>query len=309
MQAWPQIAVIGPGAVGCYFGGMLARAGAPLTLIGRPGVGADLRVRPTPAQIFIDSVNFQQRVDVTFTTDAAAVRDADVILFCVKTIDTESAARQIAPHLKPAAIVVSLQNGVDNVEKMRGAGVPAIPAVVYVAASMHGPLHVKHVGRGDLAIGDAQRAAAVARVAETFERAGVKCRISENIQADLWQKLVMNCAYNAISAIGQVRYGPMAENPAVREVMIRIVDECVAVAAAGGLQLPAEKLRDAALKLGGMMPQALASTAQDVARGKRTEIDALNGYIVRRARALGVPAPVNETLHALVKLIEERGAS
>src|SRR5271154_2009863 len=134
-KEWPRIAVVGAGAVGCYFGGMLARAGAPVALIGRaPHVEAINR-----DGLFIDSVNFEEHVRVSASTDLAAVRDARLVLFSVKTVDTEGTAKLLAPYLAPDAIVVSLQNGVDNAERIDfAAGIRAFPAVVYIAAAMIG---------------------------------------------------------------------------------------------------------------------------------------------------------------------------
>lgn len=305
---WPRIAVVGAGAVGCYFGGMLARAGASVTLIGRaPHVEAINR-----DGLFIDSIHFKESVSVSASTDLAAVRDADLVLFSVKTVDTESVAKALASHLAPDTIVVSLQNGVDNVERIDfAAGIQAVPAVVYIAAEMIGLGRVKHSGRGDLIIGDPSpnhdaSESDLAKIATTFMRADVPCRVSENITAELWEKLIMNCAYNAISALSRTKYGRIARDPGTVEVMKRVVGEAVAVGAAAGVKLSAEKAFSAVLKLGGeAMPEAISSTAQDIARGKPTEIDSLNGFLVRRGAELIVPTPINETLYSLVKLLEQ----
>ena len=306
-KSWPRVAVVGAGAVGCYFGGMLARAGAPVTLIGRAAHVEAI----TRDGLFIDSIHFQERVSVSASTEIVAVRDARLVLFSVKTVDTESTAKLLAPHLGPDTIVVSLQNGVDNAERIDfAAGIQAIPAVVYVAAGMIGPGQVKHTGRGDLIIGHALSRHDVARpdleeVAAAFTRAGVPCRISENITVELWEKLIMNCAYNAISALTRKKYGPIAEDPGTIEVMKQVVIEAVAVAGAAGVPLSVGGMTEAALKLGKAMPEALSSTAQDIARGKPTEIDSLNGFLVRKGAELGVPTPVNQTLYSLVKLLEQ----
>jgi 2-dehydropantoate 2-reductase len=131
-------------------------------------------------------------------------------------------------------------------------------------------------------------------------------QISEDIQADLWIKLTMNCVYNAISALGRARYGQLAENRWIREIMLQVILEIVAVARAAGVKIPpSDDLLESALKLGKTMENAISSTAQDIQHRKHTEIDALNGYVVRRAMQLGICAPVNQTLHALVKLLEE----
>lgn len=309
-SSWPHVAVMGAGAVGCYFGGMLARAGAPVTLIGRRShVEAMAR-----EGLFLDSVHFQESVAVAASTQPDAVRGADLVLFCVKAVDTEEAGRQIAPHLQPGATIVSLQNGVDNVERLRAAaGIEALPAVVYVAAAITAPGRVKHAGRGDLVIGDPRRDPAgqtvgredVQRVAECFSRAGVPCRVSENIESELWFKLILNCAGNAVTALARASYGQAARNELSRQVLAAVTQEALAVARAAGVQLPSTDLVAAGLKLARDLGQATSSTAQDLARGKRTEIDALNGFIARRGAELGVPTPVNHTLFALVKLLEE----
>src|SRR5580704_8980500 len=146
-----RVAVLGAGAVGSYFGGMLARAGVQVTLIGRPAHVEAIRA----GGLFLDAVSFQERVAVKASAETSAARDADVVLFCVKTTDTEEAARSLAPHLSAGAIVVSLQNGVDNVARIRAAtGIEALPAVVYVSAALPEPGHVKHSGRGELVVGE-----------------------------------------------------------------------------------------------------------------------------------------------------------
>lgn len=302
--AWPRVAVLGAGAVGSYFGGMLTRAGARVTLIGRrthiEAIARD--------GLFLDSIRFQEHVAVAASTQADAARDAELVLFCVKTVDTESAARVLAPHLAPGVILVSLQNGVDNLERIRAAaGIEALPAVVYVAAAMTAPGRVKHVGRGDLVIGHPrnERREDLQRVAQCFERAGVPCRIAENIEGELWLKLIMNCAGNAVTALAQASYGQAARNELTRQVMAEVAREAIAVAHAAGVALPPGDLVAAGLKLAQDLGAATSSTAQDITRGKRTEIDALNGYVARRGTELGVPTPVNHTLFALVKLLED----
>ena len=305
MQA-ERVAVVGAGAVGCYFGGMLARAGVPVTLIGRA-----FHVEAIQRDgLFLERSDFQECVRSDADVHIEAVRKAAIVLLCVKTVDTETAAVALAPHVGDGAILVSLQNGVDNVERIRRAtGIDAIPAVVYVAVEMTGPGRVTHSGRGDLIIGEllssTRRPGRLERVEALFTLARIPCRVSDNIAAELWTKLVINCAYNAISALGHTRYGLIKDNPLIRDVIRQVIAEVVAVATAAGVFLPdAEHLTTAALKLGQAMAEATSSTAQDLARGKPTEIDSLNGYVARRGAELGVPAPVNSTLHALVKLLE-----
>ena len=293
---WPRIAVVGAGAVGCYFGGMLALAGAPVTFIGRVLQVEALRTNG----LTLESVRFTRTVAVEASTEMRSAADAKVVLLCVKTTDTEEAARALAPHLAKGALVVSLQNGVDNVSRIRAAGgIDAVPAVVYVGAEVTEPGRVKHTARGDLVLGN------VPDLAKLFARAEIPIRRSANVEGDLWMKLIQNCAYNALSALGRAQYGRLVRNPWTRDLMKRVVDEVVTVGKAREIRFPDVDLVAATWKLGEGMELTTSSTAQDIARRKRTEIDSLNGYIARLGDELGVPTPVNRTLHALVKLLEE----
>lgn len=302
---WPRVCVFGAGAVGCFHGARFAQAGAPVTLIGRPAHVDAIRAQG----LRFDSGGVTRHVPIEASVDPAPVRGADLVLFCVKTRDTESSARAIAPLLRPDAVVVSLQNGVDNVDRMReAAGIDALAAVVYVATSMAGPGHLVHSGRGDLVIGEVlpgRGEARAARVAAWFERAGVPCPVSPDVRVALWTKLAMNCAFNAISAVGRARYARMIESPEVRATMRDLLAECAAVAAAQGIGLAdVDALYASAIALGEAMRQQTSSTAQDIAAGRPTEIDALNGLVARQGAERGVPTPVNRALHALVRLLE-----
>ena len=295
-----KIAVMGAGAVGCYYGGMLARAGHEVTLIGRPQhVEAVLR-----DGLLLDTQTFQAHVPMQASVEPGAVAGAAVVLFCVKSTDTESAADALRPHLAADAVLLTLQNGVDNAERLQAA-LPAhevTATVVYVATEMAGPGHVKHKGRGELVIGAAPSSA---RLAAAFAQAGIPTEVSENVRGALWAKLILNCAYNALSAIAQLPYGRVMEGEGVPEVMRNVVEECLAVAQASGVTVPGD-MHGAVARLVVSMPTQYSSTAQDLARGKRSEIDHLNGHVARVGRSLGVPTPVNQTLHTLVKLIEQR---
>lgn len=307
-KSWPRIAVAGAGAVGGYFGGMLARAGAPVMMIGRAAFVEAVRANG----LFLDTVQFKESVRVEASADLKDIRGAEIVLFCVKTTDNSATARELAPLLAPGAMVVSMQNGVDNVDQIRAAsGIGALPAVVYVAASVPKPGTVKHAGRGDLVIGP--RSAQTEHVAALFERAGVGCRISENIEGELWTKLTWNCALNAISALGRAQYGQISASGEARKLVETAVHEILAVARAAGVHPPGFEDPQVALagafKIATQLAEAYSSTAQDLMRGKRTEIDSLNGYISRRGAELGVATPVNYALFTLVKLAEAADTS
>jgi 2-dehydropantoate 2-reductase len=300
-----RVAVLGAGAVGCFFGGMLARAGHKVTLIGRPVHVEAFKARG----LRFEGLKFDEQVVVKASTEATAVRGCRLVLFCVKSTDTEDAAAQMAPFLDAGALVVNLQNGVDNTERIQArVAQPVIPAVVYVATEMAGPGHLKHHGRGDLVIGDlggAVPADALAQVQQWLQAAGVPVVVSGNVAGELWAKLVVNCAYNALSAIAQLPYGKMIEGPGIRDVMRDVVQETLAVAKASGVVMAPDML-ERTYQIAEAMPTQFSSTAQDLARGKPTEIEHLNGFVVRRGAALGVPTPANRALTALVRLLESK---
>jgi 2-dehydropantoate 2-reductase len=299
----PKVAVVGAGAVGGYFGGMLARAGVPVVMIGRPSfVEAVQRVG-----LRIDSFQFQETIPVQASTELSAAAGADVVLFCVKTTDTASVSKQLATILPSDAVVVSMQNGVNNAEEIRAAsGIDALPAVVYVAASVPAPGTVKHLGRGDIVIGPPNER--TERIAQLFASAKIPCRVSENIEGELWTKLIWNCALNAVSALGRVTYGQILSSADARKLVETTVYETLNVARAKGIHPPGLEDPKAAIagsfKIAEQMSGTRSSTAQDIARDKYTEIDSLNGYVARVGAELGVPTPVNHALFTLVKLYE-----
>lgn len=304
-----QIAVMGAGAVGCYYGALLARAGHAVTLIARP---PHVQAIEQHQGLWLESNAFTGRVPVHASTQASAVAGAQYVLFCTKATDTENAGYSLAPHLAADAVVWSLQNGVDNAPRLaqilatQGQGQTVVPAVVYVAAAMAAPGHVRHLGRGELLVGPSLRHTSLIAA---LIGAGVRLEESADVPQALWAKLVLNCVYNPLSAITHLSYGPMLGSPGVAtaqiEQMVRdIVQECCAVAQANGVSLPQDTLQKV-LQLAATMPQQKSSTAQDLARGKRSEIDHLNGFIVREGERLGVPTPVNRLLHTLVRLQEQ----
>jgi len=300
---WPRVAVVGAGAVGGYFGGLLSRSGVPVTMIGRRAFVETVQ----KTGLRLDTMQFQETVHPAVSTELSATAGADYILFCVKTTDTASVSKELARYISPSAVVLSLQNGVNNAEEIRKAsGIEAISTVVYVAASAPEPGTVKHLGRGDLVIGP--HSPKVDATADFFSRANLPCRVSDNIEGELWTKLVWNCALNAVSGLGRVTYGEIIASDEARRVVEAVVYEVLAVAKKKGIQPPGLDDPQAAIAgaflIGKQMSGTRSSTAQDMARGKRTEIDSLNGYIARLGAELGVPVPVNHTLYTLVKLQE-----
>jgi len=297
-----KIGVMGAGAVGCYYGALLAKSGHGVTMVGRqPFVDA-----VTADGLRLETARSDERVSVTATLDAALLGEADIVLLSVKSADTETAGRAFAPYLRPGAAILTFQNGVDNADRLASVlDRPVIPAVVYVAAGMIGPGHVRHNGRGDLIIGPAPQSETIAAM---FTAAGAPTTVSPEVREALWRKLIVNCAYNAMSAVAQISYGPLLAVDGVRNVMADVVAECLAVGRAMGVALD-EADMVAVFSLASTMPDQLSSTAQDMARRKPTEIDYINGYVCRMGRQFSIATPANQTLHVLVKLMEASRAA
>lgn len=304
-----SIAVMGAGAVGCFFGGRLARSGRVVTLIARPEHVQAI----THNGLQMDCLDFQEAVTVRATEDLAALADADLVLVSVKSPDTGPTMDQIKHFLKTDACILSLQNGVDNCDRIRQL-VPqsTYAAVVYVAAAMTGPGQLKHFGRGELVIGDPGRHGSgldqrnLERIVSIFRSAEIPCTISADIKRDLWAKFLVNCTYNGISAIGQIRYGEMVKVAQIRELIEALTKEFLQVAQAEGVLISWEEAMAANDAIASTMAGQRSSTAQDLARGRLTEIDFLNGLIVRRGSVHGIPTPAHKAIYGLVKMLESR---
>lgn len=308
------IGIMGAGAVGMFMAARLARAGVPVVAVARPRHVEAV----TRSGLQVTSVEGPFVAHPTVTADVTALGACDIVLVCVKTVDTDATAMLLERVLTPGALVVSVQNGVDNAWRLRERLAQAVvPAVVYVSVEMTGPGQLRHNGGGRLIVGapladDASRASASATLsalATALQQAQVPCQTSPDVRVDLWTKLTANCAYNAISALSGQRYGRLAGDDGVLDVMGFVTDEIAAVAAADGVPVTRAHLGEAVAAIAKVMPQALSSTAQDLQAGRRTEIDDLNGFVVRRGDIVGVPTPVNRTLQALVKFAEASRAA
>jgi 2-dehydropantoate 2-reductase len=295
-----KIAIMGAGAVGCYYGAILAGAGNEVRLIGRPRHVEAV----TQGGLVLEMQGREFRFPLLASTEMDDVVGVDTVLVCVKSGDTEAVGRGMKPFLGLDSTIISLQNSVDNADRLEAAlGRSVIPSVVHVAAEMSAPGRVRHHGSGRLTIGAALQSE---RIASHFTQAGIPTEVSDNIAGALWGKLIINCAYNAISAITQLPYGRIAQNADIMRTLRDVVTECLAVAERLGVRVPGDPWRSV-MQIPEAMPGQYSSTAQDIARGRRTEIDYLNGHVTRHGALLGVPTPVNETLFALVKLIEANG--
>lgn len=292
-----KIVVVGAGAVGAFFGLKLAQTGASVSFLLKPGRAADYQEHGLSLQLG------GQRLapPVNFSEDPVLLRSADLVLVCVKSGQTAEVARQLAQYLAPSAVVLSLQNGISNAPILaRQLTQPVIPTAVYVAVQRSTPYQVEHRGRGELALGREWQAAPWAPL---FAQAGIPLLWGDRIEVLQWEKLVMNCALNALSALTELSYGQLARIPAVPALLDALVAECVSVAHAEGMALPADIRQRLDHLIEGMAGQR-SSTHADVSAHRPSEIEAINGEIVKRAQAHGLAAPANLALYAAIQALD-----
>ena len=303
-----KIFVLGAGAVGCYFGGMLARAKQDVTFIARPERAHALN----DAGLEMDCKVFHETIQVKASSDLSTLRDADLVLLSVKSLDTERTLADIKSVLPSKAVILSLQNGVANIDiASRIVNNPTYAAVVYVAAGMIGHRTMKHHGRGELLIGNPKEGGLgdeqnLKEICKLFEVADVPCVISPQIKREMWLKFLVNCSFNAISGIGQISYGKMIKSRGIIKLIEEITKEFLAIAALENVNITLAEALAANESIATTMVTQISSTAQDLSKGKMTEIDFLNGYIVELGKRYGVATPYNESVHALVKMLESQ---
>jgi 2-dehydropantoate 2-reductase len=290
-----DVLVFGAGSLGSLVGGRLARA-HEVTLVGRdPHVSA---VRADGLRITgVESLG----VSPMATTDAAGA-SADLAVVTVKAYDTETAARTLATGDYGA--VLSLQNGMGNEDVLAShVDAPVLAGTATCGARLVDPGHVEWTGRGTITLGawrPADDTATVERVASAFRAADLPTEVVTDVRRQLWEKLAVNAAINPVTALARVENGALTERP-LSDLARAVAVETAAVARADGVDLDDATTREAVEAVARETARNRSSMYRDVARGRRTEIDAINGYVVDRAAATGESAPINRALAALIR--------
>lgn len=297
-----KIVVMGAGGTGGYFGAKLARGGEDVTFVAR---GAHLEA------IRRAGLRVRSRIEGEFVVRPAAVDDpkglerADAVLFCVKSFDTEPAAALIRPVIGPDTAVLSVQNGVDNEEKidgLLGTG-HAVGGVAQVFAVIEAPGVIAHTGLGRIIFGelDGRVSPRVRRLGEAFARAGIPAEISADIRAALWQKYLLICAQAGMTCLTRCPRGVLTAIPETWRMYRTILEELAMLASAAGVKLGAD-VADRILALAASIPpENTSSMYHDLTAGKRLELDALHGYAVRLGERLGIPLPTVFAVYACLK--------
>lgn len=297
---------MGAGAVGGYFGGLLAKGGADVTFIARGKHLEALRVKG----LMVKSVKGDFFLPVQATDDPQEVGQVDLILFCVKSYDTETAIRQALPMVGEGTLLLSLQNGVDNEEKIGaivGEG-KVLGGVAYIGSRVKEPGVILHEMGGRIVFGELQGGLSerVLRLKAFFDRCGLEASASPDIKKVLWMKLAWNAPFNAINTLVGGPVKAIIENPSTLELARRTTEEVMAVAKGLGIGLPPDLWeKNLGLARGADIK---SSTLQDLEAGKPLEHEALNGIIVKKGACLGIPTPYNFTLYALLTQLQPQKA-
>jgi 2-dehydropantoate 2-reductase len=299
-----KILVMGAGAVGAYFGARLRAAGEDVVLCAR---GENLRAMRERG-LDITSIRGDLKIEVTATDTPRDFAPYDLILFCVKAYDTPAAARAIEGCLKPGGAILTLQNGVENEAYLAAIfgrdavmGGNARVGVEIVAPGKIAHMSTGHIDFGELDRRESERAKKIAAV---FERAGILGQLSADIMTLRWDKLVWNGALNTVATLTRRRVGEILDDPESMKLLRTLMKEILEVARAEGAKIPDDRIDAYIAHSQKNLRELKTSTQQDLERGKALEYEALSGAVVRAARRHGISAPANETIYALLRLLD-----
>ncbi len=296
--------VIGAGAMGCLFGGLLTESGADVWLVDvwREHVDA-----LNEKGLSIEWRGETRTIPVKATTDPGGIGAADLAIIFVKSTHTAAAAETAERVLGGGGFALTMQNGMGNADILAqavGAG-RVIAGTTAHGATLLGPGHVRHAGRSTTIIGmwDSEDPAPAEKTAAFFTRAGIETQVSGSIRAVVWNKLLVNIGINAITALTGIKNGELLDLPQTRELAAAAVEEAAAVARALGVEVAADAV-DRMLGIARATAANRSSMGQDVDSRRLTEIGTINGFVVREAERLGKDVPINRTLTTLVETLQ-----
>jgi 2-dehydropantoate 2-reductase len=300
-----HILFVGAGSVGGYFGAHLARHRAGVAFLLRPWTLEAVRQRG----LTIRSATGTFTVHPPAASDPTQLPRPDLVVLGVKAYDLDEVMDELEPVLSDRTIVLTLQNGVDTEDRLlkRFKRDCVIGGVAFIYSRIAEPGIIEHYKRGSLAIGELRPGGTerVQVIADLFKAAGLQCQIVEDIRRSKWEKMCWNCVFNPLTVIINDRVSKALAHPEMLSVIRQIVQEVVLVAAAEKVGLEAD-IPEKVLRWSQEIRDIHTSMYDDWKAGRPTEIDSLNGYIVRRGKDFGIPTPLNEALTAMIKVITER---
>ena len=301
-----KIAIVGPGAMGCLFAALLREAGHEVWLLDK---SVERASKIAGSGVLIEGIGGTRKLNVESTGNARDIGGAELIFIWVKAYDTEAAVKSALPLLTERSDVVSLQNGLENLETIARyvdperviAGVTSHGATVLAVGS------VRHTGKGDTLIGRIGKQAdrGLHRAVRVLSEAGIEVKVSRDIQGAIWSKLIISSAINPLTAITRMKNGQLLESPETRRLLDLVAAESEKIAIGTGISLAYPDMKSQVRAVCLATASNRSSMLQDILRGRRTEIDAINGALAAKARALDMEAPLNEMLACLVKTLEK----
>ena len=301
-----KIAVVGPGAMGCLIAGFLKnKTKEDVWLYDKfPERAGQIR----SGSVKIEGSGGSYQVKLNVTADAKEIGTADLVIICVKSYSTEDACKDSKEMVGENTHVMTLQNGIGNVQILNDYFGPekVIAGITNHGATLLGVGHVRHAGKGDTIIGksDGKLSGILKEVSKILNRAGFETKISKDIDSVIWSKLIINVGINALTAITRLNNGRLIEYEESRSLLRNAVQEATRIVKRKRIKLAYDDPIQKAESVCKATATNVSSMLQDVLNKKRTEIDFINGAIVRQGKALGIATPVNEVLTNLVKTIE-----
>jgi 2-dehydropantoate 2-reductase len=298
-----RVAIVGSGGTGGYFGGLLARAGEEVTFIARGAHLEALRLRGLTVKSRLAG-EFTLPVRATDTPNE--VGPVDLILFCVKTYDTDTAAQSIDPLIGAETMLLSLQNGVDNAERIAqiAGHNSGLGAVAYVVSAIEAPgVIAQTAGPGRIILGELAggTSARVERLHSVLQRAEIAAEVHPDVRIAIWQKFLFICAFSGVTALTRVPIGSILADSVTHDLFRGTLEEAEAVARASGIELPEDSVEQALATAEAVEPWGRGSMYHDLANGLRLELEALNGEVVRRGDQHDIQTPLNFAIYAALK--------
>ena len=303
-----RVLVLGAGAVGGYFGARLAEGGHDVTLVAR---GRNLEALRRDGLVVQLPDGTRRLSGIRAVDDPSQAPPPELALVCVKSYDTPAAASALRAAVRPDTIVLSLQNGVENESVLAPALElpPLLIGLTFIGVELVAPGTVHYTGRGEILFGepDGSESPRARRLAEIFTSARAPFQLRDDILVVAWEKLAWNAGFNAVTTLTGRTVGEVLAQPATRDLIATTMIETDAVATTLGIPVRRDRLARVLAESAAEMPDFATSMLQDLRRGRRLEHDALNGAVVRAAARVGVAAPLNGTLLALLARLD-RGA-
>ena len=304
-----KVAVLGAGAVGAFYGARMSEGGADVALIARGAQLAALRERGLT--LVTPERTSEHRLSAT--DDPAEIGPVDVVLFCVKSYDTEAAAAGLGALLHGETAVVSLQNGIDNEEKLAAAigWEHVLGGSAYILGTVREPGVVEASGPRRIVFGEwtgGELSARVRAIVEVFERGGVDAHAAPDVRVAKWEKFTLLAAFSAMSAAVRLGLGEIRDAPAARAMLHALMTEAWTVGRAEGVGLDDDLVDRQHALLMAQAPDATASLRYDLVTGHRMELEALQGVVVRLGRRHGIPTPWMDAAYAILQPWAQRNA-